>query len=97
MLLPHFNLYARPGATNERCERTRKGFIRIRLQFSWHVFRCVTAKEHAFSLTSDSRSLPKFQETAMQRGHHTPDAELRRFPSCLWRDSDPDYSESDEV
>jgi hypothetical protein len=26
-----------------------------------------------------------------------PDAELRRFPSCLWRDSDPDKAGPDEI
>jgi len=39
----------------------------------------------------------RFMETAPQRGHASFDAELRRFPSCLWRDSDPDNAGSDEV
>ncbi len=39
----------------------------------------------------------RFLETALQRGHAGFDAELRRFPSCLWRDSDPDNAGSDEV
>ena len=39
----------------------------------------------------------RFKETAKHRGHLIGDAELRRFPSCLWRDSDPDMTGSDEL
>jgi hypothetical protein len=33
----------------------------------------------------------------MQDGHHAQDTELRRFPPCLWRDSDPDNTGPDEI
>ena len=39
----------------------------------------------------------RFKETAKQRRSLVGDAELRRFPSCLWRDSDPDHAGPDEL